>query len=133
MERIRASIEVAASAATVWPLLAEFRYWPEWGPTVRAVESEAREVAPGVQGRLQTVARVWLSFEITSVEPLHSWDWKVAGIPATGHHLVALGPDRCSVEFTAPRLVAPYVVVLRKGLQRIKNMAEAVGPSFEPT
>lgn len=129
MSPVRAAVEVEASASDVWPYVAEFRHWPTWGPTVTAVDSAADSVAAGVTGRVRTIAGVWLPFVITSAEPEQSWDWKVAGIAATGHRLVPLGPTRTRVEFTAPALAAPYVVVLRAGLRRLKHLVEGSRPA----
>ena len=125
MKRVRASIDVAAPAGEVWALLTEFRNWPKWGPTVRAVRAQASTVAPGVVGRVQTPVRLWLPFEITEVAPGSSWEWKVAGVPATGHRITPT-PSGCRVEFSVPALLAPYVLVLRSGLGRLKRLAEAV-------
>jgi uncharacterized protein YndB with AHSA1/START domain len=123
--RLRASVEIDAPSEEVWQLIAEFRFWPEWGPTVRRVETTSVRVAPGVTGRVQTVVGIWLPFEITEVEPLRSWTWKVAGIKATGHEVLPLAPDRTRAQFTVSAYLAPYVAVLRRGLRRIKALAEA--------
>jgi len=120
----RASIEVGAAVDEVWRLISEFEQWPAWGPTVLAVESDATAVGPGVTGRVKTAAGFWLPFEITEVEPGRSWNWKVAGIPATGHRVESLGDGSGRVEFTAPIVIYPYVVVLRRGLRRLKELAE---------
>lgn len=125
MRRVSASAEIAAGVEDVWEYLAEFRHWSAWGPTVRAVESDAGRVAPGVTGRVQTIGGFWLPFEITRCEPRHLWDWKVGGIPATGHRIEVIGPGMCRVVFTAPLFAAPYVVVLRRGLSRLAELAEA--------
>ena len=125
MRRIRTAIDVAAPVDEVWPLLAEFRHWPEWGPTVRAVAAPTAAVAPGVRGRVLTPVRLWLPFEITEVEPLRSWDWRVAGVPATSHRITATAPSRCRVEFAVSALLAPYVLVLRRGLIELRRLAEA--------
>lgn len=124
MKPARASIEIAAPVNTVWPLLAEFRWWPSWGPTVRAVSAEATSVAPGARGRIQTPIGIWVPFEITNVEPERSWNWTVAGIRATGHHVTAVGSNRTRVDFTVSGWFAPYAVILHAGLRRLKELAE---------
>ena len=124
MRPVRASIEIAAPVGTVWPLLAEFRWWPRWGPTVRAVVADADSVAPGVRGRVRTPLGAWLPFEITSVEPGRSWHWTVAGVRATGHHLTAVDSGRTRADFTVSGWFAPYVLVLHAGLRRLKRLAE---------
>jgi len=125
MRSVRVSVEIARPLDQVWPLVAEFRWWPSWGPTVRAVSSEADAVAPGVRGKVQTPLGFWVPFEIAGVEPGRSWDWTVAGIGATGHHLTEVGATSTRVDFTVPGWFAPYVLVLRTGLRRLKRLAEA--------
>lgn len=122
---VRSRIEIEASAADVWRLLADFRHWPEWGPTVRGVEADVDAIAPGVTGRVETVVGLWLPFEIGSVEPERFWDWSVAGISATGHRLEPRSARACAVEFSAPTFAAPYRLVLSAGLRRLKALAES--------
>lgn len=124
MKHARAAIEIDAPAEAVWPYVAEFDYWPVWGPTVSAVETNAAAVARGARGRVKTVAGLWLPFEITAVDPGRSWHWKVGGIPATGHHVHPVGGERCRAEFTVPWLLAPYVAVLRAGLTRLETLVQ---------
>ena len=116
-------IEIEATADRVWSLLTEFRYWPEWGPSVRAVYSEAETVAPGVKGHVQTRFGLWLPFEIEDFESQRYWDWSVGGIRATGHRVAPLSDARTKVVFTAPRLFIPYKLVLVRGLRRLKSIA----------
>jgi hypothetical protein len=126
VKTIRVSREIHASPRTVWPLLAEFRHWPAWGPTVTAVASDADEVSPGVRGRVRTPVGIWLPFEITTVEVEKSWTWRVAGIRATGHRLDEVAADRCLVEFSVSFWLAPYGAVLALGLRRLQALAESV-------
>ena len=135
MRHIRVSIEVSAAADEVWSLLTEFDQWPKWDPTVVDVESEATRVAPGVTGRVKTIAGPWIPFEITEVEQRQSWTWKVAGMHATGHAVAAVGYARTLVEFSVPIAFMPYAVVLRAGLRRLQRLAEpdAAQPPRSPT
>ena len=116
-------IEIEAPAYRVWSLLTEFRYWPAWGPSVRAVDSEAEAVAPGVEGRVQTPFGLWLPFEIGDFESQRYWDWTVGGIRATGHRVTPLSDARTKVAFTVPRLFIPYRLVLARSLRRLKSIA----------
>lgn len=125
MKHIGTSTDIAASGERVWSLLSEFEHWPSWGISIRRVESQANRVAPGVEGRVQTVAGVWLPFTIGDVAEGRFWTWNVAGIGATGHRVTALADHRCRVKFTAPWVAAPYLVVLRISLHRVKSLAEA--------
>jgi len=118
-------IEIEAPADRVWALLTEFRYWPVWGPSVRAVESEALAVAPGVTGRVQTPFGLWLPFEITDFESQRYWGWTVGGMRATGHRLTPLSDVRTKVAFTMPRLLIPHKFVVARGLRRLKSVASS--------
>lgn len=125
MKHIGTSTDIDTSAERVWSLLSEFEHWPSWGTSIRRVESQETRVAPGVEGRVQTVAGVWLPFTISDVTEGRFWTWNVAGIGATGHRVTVLADHRCRVEFTAPWAAAPYLVVLRISLRRVKSLAEA--------
>ena len=43
----------------------------------------------------------------------------------TGHRIANRGDGRSMAEFTVPIVLAPYVLVLRRGLRRLKLVAEA--------
>ena len=116
-------IEIEASPDRLWSLLTEFQYWPEWGPSVRAVDADADAVGPGVKGRVQTAFGLWLPFEIEDFESRSYWDWSVGGIRATGHRLTPLSATRTRVAFTVPRLFSPYKIILARGLERLKSIA----------
>ena len=47
------------------------------------------------------------------------------GVPMTGHRIADLGDARSMAEFTVPIVLAPYVLVLRRGLRRLKLVAES--------
>ena len=125
MNQARTAIEIDAPPGKVWSHLTEVRYWPEWGPSVRAVELdlEGEAIGAGVTGRVQTAVGIWLPFEITRFEAERYWDWSVAGFRATGHRLTALAEHRTRVEFTVPRIFKPYVWVLDRGLRRLERLA----------
>ena len=124
MKELGTAIEIAAPVPIVWDLLTEFDHWPAWGTSIRRVESASRRVAPGVTGRAQTILGFWVPFEITDVVANDSWHWRVAGVPATGHFVSPIGPDRCRVQFTVAWALAPYLVAMRMSLGRLKRMAE---------
>jgi uncharacterized membrane protein len=124
VRHVTSTVDIAAPSAEVWALLTEFRLWPRWGPSIRSVQSDADRVATGVTGRVQTVLGVSLPFVITAAEPERHWHWRVAGVPATGHVLAERGPFESRVVFTVPWWFAPYVVVLRWSLHRLKRLAE---------
>lgn len=130
MSRLRIGSDIDAPAEVVWELLTDTQQWPVWGPSIRSVESAERHIRPGSRGRVRTVVGVELPYEVTHVDPGRSWDWRVAGVPSTGHEVHATTPDRCRVVFTVPWLVAPYAVVVRLALRRLADAASAaMGPA----
>jgi len=124
MTPAQAEIEIEAPADQIWSLLTTFRRWPEWGPSVRAVEAEVDVLGPGVSGWVQTAVGLWLPFRIDDFEAGRAWGWSVAGIPATGHRVTPLSDARTRVVFTVPRLFLPYRWVLSRALRRLKRIAE---------
>jgi hypothetical protein len=55
----------------------------------------------------------------------------VAGIPATGHRVEPLGPERCRVVFEVPLLAAPYLAVCRVAALKIRTILEGRGTTGE--
>ena len=117
---LETAVEISGSAAEAWRLLTDTSRWPEWGPSVSRVECTERHIGP----RVQTVIGLWLPFRITECTDGRHWSWEVAGIPATGHRVEALGPDRCRVVFEVPLLAAPYLAVCRLAVQKIRTILE---------
>ncbi len=116
--RLRTSIEIDAPVDAAWELLTDTRAWPRWGPSVRAVEAADRHIRPGSRGRVQTAPGIWLPWEITRLTG-REWSWRVAGVPATQHRVVALPEKRCRVELGVPAWAAPYLLVCRAALRRL--------------
>ncbi|WP_245810881.1 SRPBCC family protein [Halorubrum halodurans] len=115
---VRVAPEVAMEA------LRDTRTWPDWSPAIGAVESEDRYVRAGTRGRVR-VAGVWVPFRLTSYSG-RRWEWRVAGIPATGHRVegYAGDADRCRVVIEVPLVAAGYVPVCRRALDRFAGLVE---------
>ncbi len=119
---------VSAPAAIAWRLLTDTHAWPQWGPSVRAVEAPTRFIDAGTRGRVQTTPGLWLPFLITDWQEGRAWSWRVAGIPATGHTVSPTGPDTCRITFTIPTWAPFYVPVCRIALGRLAALARAAIP-----
>jgi hypothetical protein len=111
---------MAAPAAAVWRAFRDTRRWPEWGPSVRAVDCEDRYVERGSTGHVTTVGGLRLPFEVTSCAD-GRWTWDVARLPATGHRVRDDGGTVAAFEVPLP--AAPYAVVCRRALRRLDAVA----------
>jgi len=115
---------INAPARLVWNILIDTHQWPVWGPSIRAVQSPQQYIIAGLKGRIQTVIGVWLPFEITDFEPMSLWNWKVAGMPATGHRVTILDEDRCELIFEMPFAALPYGLVCLQAARKIDRLAQ---------
>ncbi|MCB5292005.1 SRPBCC family protein [Arthrobacter sp. SO3] len=143
------SRRIAAPAEDAWDLLTDTGKWPAWGPSITGVEpatagSPAGPAAgagpatgpatrtgtgpaPGVfglgsRGKVRTVLGASLPYTVTAFEPGRYWSWSVAGVPATGHRVVAQ-PGGCLVTFTVPWWAPAYLPVCALALRRIERLA----------
>lgn len=98
--------------------------WPQWGPSVKAVQSSSRFIKQGTEGRIKTAAGVWLPFIITVYEEGLFWSWKVAGLSATGHRIEPEEDGLCKLTFEVPWIAAPYTYICKVALDRIARILE---------
>ncbi|MBR9986713.1 MAG: SRPBCC family protein [Desulfosarcina sp.] len=109
-------------SASVWRLVTDTRTWHRWGPSVRAVVCTERFIRAGSSGRIRTPVGIWVPFVVQCFESESYWDWRVAGVPATGHRVESVGPDRCRLTFTVPVWALGYGLVCRLALMRIDRL-----------
>ena len=112
-----------APAPRVWQLITDTETWSRWGPSVRKVDSPDRFIHAGLKGRILTPFGIWLPFNIEKFEPERYWNWRVAGIPATGHLVEPLKNHRCRLTFTVPAWAPIYGLVCRIALNRIQKLS----------
>ena len=123
--RIDVSRTVAAPAERAWSLFRDAERWPEWGPSVAAVDCPVRFVERGTEGRVRIAGvGLWVPFRVTPCGD-YRWTWRVAGVPATGHRVDPRGGDRSAVAIELSPLAAAYVPVCRRALSRFAALAEA--------
>ncbi len=130
MAPIRVTQDVAASPQRSWDVLVDTRLWARWGPSVTAVDlhGQGTRISAGSTGRVLTIVGIWLPFEITEFVDGERWAWSVQGIGATGHE-VRDRPSGSQVVFHVPLLAAPYAVVCRIALDRVRRLAESAEPA----
>jgi hypothetical protein len=126
--RIEVSAVLETSPDRAWDLLVDTERWPEWGPSVRAVDASERRIRWGSRGHVTVPGGIDVPFEVTDFDPeRRRWGWSVARIPATGHRVDAVpkegtpDPGRCRGVFEVPVLAAGYVPVCRRALERIAD------------
>ena len=108
-----------AGASRVWDLIIDTERWPQWGPSVRAVECVDRYIHQGSRGRVQTSVGLWTTFVVTEFENERYWSWRVGGLRATGHRVDPLDEYRSCLAFEVPLLALPYAIVCKMALDRI--------------
>ncbi|WP_302080056.1 SRPBCC family protein [Salinibaculum rarum] len=118
--RLVVAREVDASPDAAWKLLTDTERWPEWGPSVRAVESSSRVIDGETTGRVRVPGGLWVPFEVTSCVD-RRWTWRVARIPATGH-FVDERPEGCRVGFELSVVAAGYAPVCARALGHIETL-----------
>jgi hypothetical protein len=118
---ISVSRHYQASPQAAWQLLTDTTLWPLWGPTVRGVRCSERFIRQGSQGKVLTPIGLWVPFLVTEYDDFRFWGWKVAGIRATGHRLIAYDDNFCRVVFELPLWFLPYTIVCSRAAT---NMAE---------
>jgi hypothetical protein len=128
MRMLWVSGDIDAPAGEVWGILVDPAAWALWGPSVRAAVVDGGVLRRGATGSVRTVLGITLPFEVTAFEPGRRWAWRVAGVAATDHRVEALGPDRCRVGFGVPWVAAPYLLVCRAAIIRIRRIAVRPAP-----
>ncbi len=135
--RPRLAIAIDAPADLAWEQLIDLRWWPRWGPTVRAarLDDGSYLLSAGATGAVEPLVGPWLSFRVDAWQvdaDRRCWSWRVAGVPATEHVVVDLGPSQCRVEMTVPWWAASYLGVIAVALSRIRRYAEEAAGTGRP-
>jgi uncharacterized protein YndB with AHSA1/START domain len=118
--RLVVSRTIDAPADDAWKLLTDTERWPDWGPSVRGVESSRRVIDGETSGRVKLPGGIWLPFEITSCVN-RRWTWEVARVPATGHFVDEHGAG-CRVGFEMSVLAGGYAPVCARALGHIERL-----------
>jgi len=133
MKRLGVGRRFAVPCDVLWDMITDTAKWPRWGPSVRAVSCPDRWIGQGSRGAVLTAVGLWLPFVVSRCDPLRYWEWRVAGIPATGHRLTASGPHGCRLDFELPLLWLPYALVCRRALENIAGLLDSRLPGQDPT
>ena len=108
----------------IWQMLTDTAIWPQWGPSLEAVECSDRFIRQGTEGKVKTAVGICVPFIITAYEEGRFWAWKVAGVPATGHRVESQEEGLCKLTFEVPLLAAPYGYICKIALDRIAGILD---------
>lgn len=108
----------------VWDLITDTSRWPEWGPSVKAVDCMDRYIRKGSYGRVKVPLGIWVPFVIADFDDGHFWSWKIWGIHATGHRIEPIDDSSCNIFFAVPAPAAPYLFLCWIAIRRIEAMLE---------
>ncbi|WP_448384328.1 SRPBCC family protein [Desulfosoma sp.] len=129
--RIRIGLRAHCASEAVWAVLSDTRLWPKWGPSITHVAIDGTDVVVhrGMRGRVRTVVGWTLPFAIDDVEPGRSWNWRVAGVIATGHEVIPDGTQGAWIVFTMPVWALCYAPVCLWAARKITLLVHA--PRFQ--
>ena len=111
-------------SADVWDIITDTTRWPEWGPSIIAVDCMDRYIRKGTRGRVKVSLGIWVPFVITDFDDKRYWSWDIWGIHATGHRLEPLDECSCNIFFAVPTLAAPYLFVCRIAIKQIEAILQ---------
>lgn len=119
------SVTCPVPAVVAWEVSTDLALWPEWGPSVTAVDPPAGSVHAGMTGRVRTPFGVWLPFTVDDVDPGVRWTWHIGPVPATGHRVDRVDDDSCRLVIEVPLWAAAYGLVCHVALTRLSALVVA--------
>jgi uncharacterized membrane protein len=98
------SVEIDASAATVWDVFVDVERWPEWTASVTSlIALDGPGLAVGKRFEIKQPRLPKLVWEVTEVDPGRSWTWRqhsIGGTAFASHEVISEGEDRTLVRQT---------------------------------
>lgn len=109
---------------TLWDMLTDTKWWTQWGPMVKAVQSDSRYIRAGSTGHVKTVFGFWAPFVITGWADGQYWSWRIFNIRATGHRIEIIDGKCCRLIFEVPLWAVPYAIICKIAVDRIARCLE---------
>ncbi|MGD9083461.1 MAG: hypothetical protein PVJ41_00750 [Desulfobacterales bacterium] len=116
---------IQTTPEALWDMLTDTKSWPQWGPTVKAVQSNSQYIRAGSTGHVKTVFGFWAPFVITEWIDGQYWSWHVFNIRATGHRIEIIDGKCCRLIFEVPFWAGPYAIICKVAADRIARYLEA--------
>jgi uncharacterized membrane protein len=95
------SVEINASAATVWDVFVDVERWPDWTTSVTSLTAlDGPGLAVGKRFEIKQPRLPKLVWEVTEVDPGRSWTWRqhsLGGTTFASHEVITNGDDRTLV------------------------------------
>jgi uncharacterized protein YndB with AHSA1/START domain len=95
------TVEIDALPERVWATLVDVERWPEWTASMRELTHlDGQRLAPRSRVRVRQPGMPALVWEVTELEPGHSFAWRSSspGVTTVGTHVVRpTGPNRVTV------------------------------------
>lgn len=117
MARWERSIEVEATPARVWNVMADVARWPEWTESILSVEEVSPDFGKGGTALVHAKGQSRSKFTVTTWEPGRGFDWETKSRGATavgGHWIEPAGEGRSRVTLSVE--VGGMVATLLKPL-----------------
>ena len=115
---------IQTTPEALWDMLTDTKSWPQWGPTVKAVQSNSQYIRAGSTGHVKTVFGFWAPFVITEWIDGQYWSWHVFSIRATGHRIEIIDGKCCRLIFEVPFWAGPYAIICKVAADRIARYLE---------
>jgi hypothetical protein len=120
--RLEVSGRIDTSAAIVWDIITDTRWWHRWGTSIRSVHSRTRRIERESVGQVEILPGIRLPFRIQRLIEGVYWDWSVGGVKATGHRIDPISDNACRLVFTLPLWGAPYAGICLLALRSIRGL-----------
>lgn len=129
------TIDINASVAETWAVMADVERWPSWTPTVKVVDLlSSGDFGVGSKVRVQQPRLPAVTWTVDKYVPGHSFSWIASspGVVSEGHHRVDPTSHGCRAvlgfaqsgrlvglsDLVYRRLIANYVRTEALGLKR---------------
>lgn len=128
-------VDIAAAPEDIWAVLVDVERWPQWTDSMSEVRLLGEgPLAVGTRVRIKQPRLPPTVWEVTSMEPLHSFSWTAAaaGMTTVADHRVtststASGPVTVTLTIRRSGALAPLVDLVLGGVTRRYVSMEAEG------
>lgn len=133
--RYATNVRVDAPPAAVWAVLADVGGWPQWTPTVTAVETGGAGLAVGTTVTVSQPGRRPTAYTVDTLEPGRRFRWSriAGGVRQWADHVVRPlpGSEGCEVDLTFAMEGPVGGMLGRLGAATIRRMVDTEASSLK--